>query len=289
MHKKLLLSLTATAVLLLSNISFSQTQLPNSTLNVGILESFEAYTGSGAVTNSGGTVNGDVGTNLGAISGFTDPLNSGEHYTADAVTDQARFDLLRLYIHLAAISVDFHNAFDPVTFPAHAAVFGAGETLVPGVYAIGSAGSVGEALTLDGERDPNVVFVTKMNGALTVTAGATVSLTNETKYSNVFWPINGAISVAAGADVKGTLFSMVGAVGLTENVILEGRMLSMAGLISMEIGSSATPPLPSTMPIFCEVDCTPASDILDVISGFTLFSSAGSVVNTGITGIIGKI
>ncbi len=198
---------------------------------------------------------------------------------------------MRLYIHLADLSVDFPNAFDP-SVPAHAPAFGGGETLVPGVYAIGGAGSVGGALTLDGGGDPNAVFVIKMNGAFTVGAGATVSLTNGTKSSNVFWLISGAISVAAGADVKGTLFSKAGAVGLGADVALEGRMLSMAGAITMGIGSSATPPPdPSTIQIFCEADCTPAPavDILGVLSDFTLFSSAGNVANTGITGIIGKI
>ena len=59
-------------LLALPKINFSQT--PNSTLNLGILTSFEAYTGAGGVANgAGGTVNGDVGTHLGIISGFTSP------------------------------------------------------------------------------------------------------------------------------------------------------------------------------------------------------------------------
>jgi hypothetical protein len=289
MNKKLLLSLTTTALLFLSNISFSQT------VNLGILESFEVYTASGGVTNSGGTVTGDVGTNFGIISGFPSPPYTGNTYNADAVTDQARFDLLRLYIHLADLSIDFPSASNP----AHAPAFGSGETLGPGVYAIGGAGSIAGNLTLDGrdaegDDDPNAVFVIKMNGAFTVGAGATVNLTGGTKSSNVFWLISGAISVAADADVKGTLFSKAGAVGLGANVKLEGRMLSMAGAITMGVGSSATPPPdPSTIEIFCEAKCTPAPDAAKILGGvlsdFTLFSSAGNVANTGITGIIGKI
>lgn len=289
MKKYLLFSIVTTVLLLFSNTSFSQT--PNGTLNLGILESFEAYTGAGGVANSGGTVTGDVGTHLGIISGFTSPPYTGNTYNANAVTDQARYDLLRLYIHLNALFVDFPNAFDPVFFPAHAPAFGSGETISPGVYSIGGAGSIGGALTLNGGGDPDAVFVIKMNGALTVGAGATVSLTNGTKSSNVFWLINGAISVAAGAEVKGTLFAKAGAVGLGANVILEGRMLSLAGAITMGIGSSATPPLPSTIPIFCEADRTPAPavDILGVLSGFALFASAGNVGNTDISGINGTI
>ena len=273
-----------------SNTSFSQT--PNSILNLGILESFEAYTGSGGVTNSGGTVTGDVGTNLGIISGFTSPPYTGDTYNANAVTDQARFDLLRLYIHLNALFVNFPSAFDPVTFPAHGAAFGAGETISPGVYSIGSAGSIGGALTLNGGGDPNAIFVIKMNGALTIGADVIVTLSNGTNVSNVYWVIGGAISVAAGAQLKGTLLAKAGAVGIGANVILEGRMLCMAGAITMGIGSSATlPSMPSTIPIFCDPYCTPApaADILGVLSGFTLYAKSGNVGNTGITGIIGNI
>jgi hypothetical protein len=221
------------------NSSFSQT--PNDTLNLGILESFEAYTGSGGVTNSCGTVTGDIGTHFGIISGFLPPYN-GNTYNADASTNQARYDLLRLYIHLNSKFVDYPNALNPFSGPAHGAAFGTGEILVPGVYSIGSAGSIGGALTLDGGGNPNAVFVIKMNGALTVGAGAIVSLTNGAKSSNVFWVIEGAISVAAGAELKGTLFAKAGAIGIGANVILEGRMLTMAGAITMGIGSSATPP-----------------------------------------------
>ncbi len=285
MKKKLLLSIVTVILLLFASKSFGQT------LNLGILESFENYTGAGGVANSGGTVNGDVGTNLGVISGFTSPLYTGNTYNANALTAQARYDLLRLYIHLNALSVNFPDAFNPVSSPAHGAAFG-GETLVPGVYSIGSAGSITGALTLNGGGNPNAVFVIKMNGALTIDAGATVSLTNGAKSSNVFFIVNGAISVAAGANVKGTLFSKAGAVGLGENVILEGRMLSLAGALTMGVGSSATiPPLPCTIPIFCESSCAPAPavDILGVLSGFALFASAGSIGNTGISGINGII
>ncbi len=290
MKKHLLFSIVTVILLLFSSKSFSQTT--NGTLNLGILESFEGYTGGGGVTNSGGTVTGDVGTHLGIISGLTPPDYTGNTYIANAVTNQARYDLLRMYIHLNALSVDFPSAFNPVSSPAHAIAFGAGETLVPGVYSIGSAGSVGGALTLDGGGNPYAVFVIKMNGALTIAAGAKISLTNGTKSSNVFWVINGAISVAAGAEVKGTLFSKAGAVGLGAGVILEGRMLSLAGALTMEIGSSATPPPePTTISIFCESNCAPAPavDILGVLSGFVLFASAGDVGNTGISGINGSI
>ncbi|MGK0315806.1 MAG: hypothetical protein ACI86M_002038, partial [Saprospiraceae bacterium] len=275
MNKNILLAIATISLLLFSNFSYSQTA------NLGILTSFESFTAAGGVTNSGGTVTGDVGTHLGIITGLELPSYTYNKYNANAATDQGRKDLLRLYIHLNDKFVDF-----PAT---HAAAF-VNETITPGVYSIGSAGSIGGALVLDG--GPNDFFIIKMGGAMTVGAGATVTLTGGVQSCNVFWLINGAITVAANADIKGTLFSRAGAVGLGAGALLEGRMLTMGGAITLAIGAIATPPPCTTnIPVFCEADCSsaPSLDILGVLSDFTLFAKAGNVGNTGISGINGKI
>jgi hypothetical protein len=280
MKKKLLFSIASIAMLLFSNTSFSQT------VNLGILESFEGYTGAGAVTNSAGaTWTGDAGTNVGIISGFGSPASfTGNKYNANAVTAQCRKDLFRLYIHLNDLYVDY-----PAT---HAAAFGGGETLTPGVYSIPGAGSIGTTLTLDGGGNPNAFFVIKFYGAMTVGAGAVVNLTGGTKSSNVFFIAQGAISVAAGATIKGTLFSKIGAVGLGANAVLEGRMLSMQGALVNGADAKASPPPDAcTIPIFCESDCTPspAVDVLGVLSNYALYTKLGAVPNTSTSGINGNI
>ena len=283
MKKKLLFSTVTISLLLFSNVIFSQT--PNGTANLGILESFEAYTGAGGVANgAGGTVNGDVGTNLGIISGFTSPLYTGNTYNANAVTAQARFDLFRFYIHLNDKFVDF-----PAT---HTPAFGGGETLTPGVYSIPAAGSIGGALTLDGGGNPNAFFIIKWGGALTAGAGATITLTGGTQSCNVFFMADGAISIDANANLKGTLFAKIGAVGIGAGTILEGRMLSMEGAITIGVGATISPPPGTcTIPVFCESGCSPAPsvDVLGVLSNYALFTSLGEVSNTSTSGINGKI
>lgn len=253
------------------------------TINLGILTNFEAFTGAGAATNSG-IFTGDIGSNNGIISGFEGDDFVGNIYNADSVTAQARIDLLRLYIHLNDIFV---------TYPStHAPAFGNGETITAGVYSIGGAGSVGGVLNLDGEGDPDAFFIIKYNGAMTVGVNAEVVLTNETRACNVFWIAEGAISVAAGAIIKGTLFAHLGAVGLGTNCDLEGRMFTMDGAITNGLGSVAiAPDCTSTIQISCSDGCisAPAVDVLESTKGFALFSSFGSVGNTGITGIDGDI
>ena len=62
MRKYILLLITTISLLLFTNTIFSQT------LDLGILSTFEAYTGAGDVTNNGEII-GDAGTNFGTISG----------------------------------------------------------------------------------------------------------------------------------------------------------------------------------------------------------------------------
>jgi hypothetical protein len=283
MIKKILFSVTTIALLLFSNLSFSQT--PNATANLGILTSFGAFTGAGRVANgAGATFTGDIGTNVGIISGFEPTLHSGNKYNANAATAQARFDLMRLYIHLNDLFVDF-----PAT---HTPAFGSGETLTPGVYSIPAAGSIGGTLTLDGGGNPDAFFIIKWGGALTMGAGATINLINGTQSSNVFFIANGAISIAASCNVKGTLFSKIGAVGIGAGTVLEGRMLTFEGAITTGVDCIVSPiPGISTIPIFCETGCSPAFavDVLGSLSNYTLFTSFGAVSNTSTSGINGNV
>ena len=277
MRKSILYIVTAMLLLLCSNTSFSQT------LQLGSLSSFEAYTGAGAVTNSG-NFTGDVGSNLGIISGFTPPGFTGMIYNNDAVTAQARIDLLSIYI-------DLSNIF--VTHPGtHAAAFGGGETITPGVYSIPGAGSLGGTLTLDGEGDPNAVFIIQFLGAFTAGAGSTIILSNETRAANVFWIAEGAIDIAANSVIKGTLFSHPGAISLAVNCNLEGRMLAPEGAITIGAGGVVIAPAgTTTIPVLCLSSCTPAPavDVLGSLTKFSLFTTAGAVAHTGTSGIVGDI
>ena len=183
------------------------------------------------------------------------PFFNGNTYNANAVTAQCRVDLFRVYIHINDLFVDY-----PAT---HAPAFGGGETITPGVYSIGGAGSIGGVLTLDGGGNPNAFFVIKFYGAMTVGAGAVVNLSGGTKSSNVFFIADGAISVAADARIKGTLFAKIGAVGLGAGAVLVGRMLTLEGAIVVGVNATVSGPLDAcTIPIFVPtspVQVAPAS------------------------------
>ena len=278
MKNYLLSSLTILTLLLFVSKSFSQT------LDLGSLSTFEAYTGAGAVTNNG-IIAGDAGTNDGIISGTG--FGSGYTYTTyhnNPTTIKARIDLLRVYIHLSDVFVDYPGS--------HAPAFGSGETISPGVYSIGGAGSLAGTLTLDGGGDADAVFIMKFEGAFTAATGAEIILAGETRAANVFWIAEGAITTGSGSFLKGSFISKPGAISVGIDSTVEGRLLSTEGAIT--IGARAVVVMPqgdSTILINCSGNCSPASavDVLGSLKQYALFTSSGAVANDATSGIVGNI
>lgn len=76
-----------------------------------------------------GTVIGDVVSNLGVKNGFdpvTYPTYEGNIYILDAITQNAQFCLLRLYVHLNDLPVNVPNPLYLQTDTTHDATFGTG-------------------------------------------------------------------------------------------------------------------------------------------------------------------
>lgn len=162
------------------------------------------------------------------------------------------------------------------TNSTHAPAFGSGETLNPGVYAIGSAGSIAGTIILDAQGDSSAIFIFKINGAFSAGTSTTIVLTNGTTACNVFWVAEGAISIGATSIVKGTFIANSGAVSMGANCSLEGRLFSIVGAISF---NSATISLPG--------NCNYLN--IGVLSNFVAFTGTGAVGNTGNTTITGSI
>jgi hypothetical protein len=189
----------------------------------GAASSFVLFTQAGAVGNTAvSTITGDVGSNTADVTGLNATNVNGVIHVPDAVTLQASTDLVLAYNQLLAI---------PATNSIHTPSFGDGETLVPGVYVIGAAGSVGGILNLDAQNNPNAIFIFRFGGALTTGAGSSVVLKNGAKAGNIFWIANGAIAMAATTIMSGTLIAN-GANSLGAASVINGRMYSIAGAVT---------------------------------------------------------
>ena len=244
------------------------------------LQDFIFFSSTGAVSNTGNSkVTGDVGSNLGSVSGFDAPtILNGGIYSAEPKTIQAKKDLLKLYIHLSDI---------PITNTTHEAVFGSDKTIYAGVYTIPGAGSMAGNLNIDAEGISDAVFIIKFEGAFSPATSSSISLKNGAKASNVYWIAEGAISIGASALMKGTFIAHTGAVSMAAGGNLEGRLFSTVGAVSFGPGMAILPSTSGYLPDLSVSSCN--NDILNSAGNFTLFTSAGAVSNIGSSGIIGDV
>jgi hypothetical protein len=207
---------------------------------LGTTECFGLFSGIGAVTNVGASsVVGDVGTNSGATTGFNPATVGGTvHAIPDGITSQCATDFLSVYANLSALICDIE-----LLYPAQ---FGNGLVLTPHAYLLNAAVTLTDSLFLNAQGNPNAVFIFHVNGAFGTSSFSNVILQNGAQAKNVFWLINGAITIGDNSVFNGTIISQ-GAINLMSGVTLYGRALTGVGAIST-----------SAISTFMQAGCSPA-------------------------------
>ena len=195
-----------------------------STVLLGTAADFSVLAGSG-ITNTGPTtIYGDVGTYpTPSQTGFGSVTIIGTNHGADAVTQQAKTDLLTAYNDAAGRT--------PVTTIATEL---GGTTLIPGVYnsASGTFGITG-TVTLDGQGDPNAVFIFQMESTLVTASSSVVFLTNGTHSCNVFWQVGSSATIGTSSSFVGTILAYT-SITLTTSATVDGRALALNGAVTMD-------------------------------------------------------
>jgi hypothetical protein len=265
--KKLILMVTTVTFLSFPNNNFGQAP------TLGTAANFVLFTSNGAVSNTGiSHLTGNVGTNVGASVFFGNV--DGVMHDQDGASAQAATDLLLAYNQL--------NATVPTFFPAP--LLGNGQVLNPGVYSVSGAATLNLDLTFNGLGNVNSVFIIQISGPLSTNAGSKVKLINGAKACNVFWKIEGLVSMAAGTSMKGTVIANNAAINMNSGDTLEGRALSTTGAITID-GIFAYTPIGCGSPLLTG----PAAPALGSTSCFAIFSSDGPVMNSGITYATGDV
>lgn len=194
--------------------------------NLNTASSFALFTSAGAFTNNGTSIlYGDIGTDAGVLTGFPPGvLESGQLYLeSNPYLSTVASDLSLTYADLAS------------RIPSAgvlAVTLGNGQVLTQGVYTTGAgaAATLNGVLTLDGQDDPNALFIIKIDGALSTNASSTIVLINGTSLCNVYWAITGAVSLGENSVFRGTIVSG-GSIEMLEGSSLHGRGLTTAGEI----------------------------------------------------------
>lgn len=268
MKNKLSGIITLTLALAFPAMSFSQAP------DMGTTADFVLFTSTGSLVNTGlSKLTGYIGSNSGSSTGFGNV--NGRMLNNNGATGAAAADLNSLYLQL--------NTASPSFFPS-VLLGGSGQTLTPGVYAIAANATLTNTLTLDAQNVNGAVFIIQINGTLGTAANARVVLTNGAQACNVFWKVEGAVSLAPGTSMKGNIVAHNAAITLNTHVTLEGRALSTAGAISSN-GIKAYAPVGCGSPF----PNGPSGPALLSTACFVLFSANGPVSNSGTTYATGDI
>jgi hypothetical protein len=195
---------------------------------------------------------------------------------AVSVTAQGVVDLNTNINTLMGLGKGTSSLAGYTTTSSHALAFANGDVVTPGIYQIDGAGSIAGTITLDGGGNANALFVFKITGAFNTGASVQVQLSNAASAANVFWISDGAIGLGAGTIMKGTMISRGSAIAIGAGCNVEGRMLTTSGAIGFGPGT-ATVPAGSSL-----VD-------LGILNSFCMYTTAGSIGNTGASYVTGNI
>ncbi len=261
------LKIIAIALFFIPTISFSQAPI------LGTAADFVLFSTDGAVSNSGIThLTGNVGTNNGSSTGFGNV--NGVMHDGDAASIQCATDVLIAYGQL--------NNATPTNNPAP--LLGNGQTLYGGVNFIGSPTTLSLNLILDAQGDPNAVFIFQIQGAFSTGAGSSIELINGAQACNVFWKVEGLVSMASGTSMKGTIFANNAAIEMNTGDTLEGRAIAINGAVTVD-GTNGYTPIGCGSPVLTG----PMPPDLGAAACYAIFSADGAVTNSGVTNITGDV
>jgi hypothetical protein len=133
-----------------------------------------------------------------------------------------------------------------MALPSNAVISGDinGRTLAPGVYFDGGALNMAASgiLMLDGQGDPNSLFIFQVTGSIGFGAGSLIKLINGAEANNVYWVSTGAFGGGAGSALAGNVIAN-GAGNPGAGSTFVGRILSLAALTLTSV--TITTPVPS--------------------------------------------
>ncbi|HEY0520587.1 MAG TPA: ice-binding family protein [Ilumatobacteraceae bacterium] len=187
--------------------------------------------GGQTVTNTGpSTLGQSLGLDPGpltAVVGFPpgNVLAPGTIEASNGVTLQAQADLTTAYNDAAGRAVEFTQANPDLV----------GLTLAPGVYAGTSKSPLGLTgqLVLDGQGNPNAVFIFQTDSTLITGSGSTIDLINGASECNVFWQVGSSATLGTGSVFVGNIMALT-SISVQTGVVVHGRALARNGAVTLD-------------------------------------------------------
>ena len=191
-----------------------------------------AVLGGSTVTNTGPTiVNGDLGLSPGtSVTGFPPGTVNGVQHVTDAAAAQAQADLVTAY----------DAASGQTTAVTMVSGDLGGQTLTPGIYKSTSALGITGTVTLDGQGNPDSVFLFQVGSALTTASASRVLLVNGAQACNVFWQIGSSATLGTDSNFLGTILALA-SVTVNTGASVSGRVLARNGAVTLDTNPVSRP------------------------------------------------
>jgi type VI secretion system secreted protein VgrG len=211
-------------------------------VNLGTASSFAILAGS-EITDNGGTYAGAsrITGNVGVYSGTSDGLLANQ--VTGTIYARPNDDGL-----LLGAKNDLTTAFTDASLRSVDVAYGAGEnqlggkTLNAGVYSFGSASTANliGTLYLDGQGDPNAVFILIASSTLVTASDSSVVLENGAQACHVFWVVDSSATLGTRTDFVGNILAYA-SIGLDTGATLDGRALAETAAVTLDDNTITRP------------------------------------------------
>lgn len=211
------------STVLLEAVLVAPAEAAEASVGLGTAASYSVL-GSQTVTNTGPTkLSGNLGVSPGtAITGFPPGKVGGVKHAGDAQAAKARSDLTIAYNDAASRAKTASVAGDLV-----------GKTLTSGVYKSTGPLALSGTVTLNGQGNPNAVFIFQIASTLITASASHVSLLNGAQACHVFWQVGSSATLGTTSSFKGTIMALT-SISVRTGVLVQGRALVRNGSVTLD-------------------------------------------------------
>jgi hypothetical protein len=234
-------------------------------VGLGTAASYSVLAGQ-TVTNTGPSkLSGDLGVSPGtAITGFPPGTVGGAKHAGDAQAAKAQSDLTIAYNDAAGRAKTASVAGDLV-----------GKTLTTGVYKSTGPLALSGTVTLNGQGNPNAVFIFQIASTLITASASHVSLLNGAQACHVFWQVGSSATLGTTSSFKGTIMALT-SIAVQTGALVQGRALARNGAVTLDNDTFTA--------ANCGTTPTPTSSAPRSSSSAPASSSSPFVPGPGLTG-----
>lgn len=188
------------------------------------LRPFAVLAGSAVTCTGTSTVDGDVGVSPdSSITGFPPCTATGTLHTGDATAGAGQVDLTTAFNTLTS---------EPCGLDLTGTDLG-GLTLLPGTYCFSSSAQLTGTLTLDGQGNPDSVWVFQIGSTLTTASGSSVEFINSGNPCGAQWRVGSSATLGTGTSFAGNILAQA-AITLNTGADLIGRALARDEAVTLD-------------------------------------------------------